>query len=60
MNSGNSFQQHYHISERFRRATKSGKFSRAVWEFDVVLISILEQKIIQIKDIASIFTHFCA
>ena len=28
-----------HISERFQRATKCGKFSRAVWEFNVVLNS---------------------
>ena len=27
--------QHYHISERFQRATKSGIFSRAAREFDV-------------------------
>ena len=27
--------QHYHILERFQRATKHGKFSRAAWEFDV-------------------------
>ena len=31
--------QHYHISERFQRATKRGKFSRTAWEFDVVLNS---------------------
>ena len=31
--------QHYHISERFQRATKHGKFWRAAWEFDVVLNS---------------------
>ena len=31
--------QHYHISERFQRATKRGKFSRAAWEFEVVLNS---------------------
>ena len=24
------------ISERFQRATKHGKFSRAAWEFDIV------------------------
>jgi len=30
--------QHYHISERLRRATKRGKFSRAACrEFDFVL-----------------------
>ena len=30
--------QHYHISERLRRATKRGKFSRAAYrEFDFVL-----------------------
>ena len=27
--------QHYHILERFQRATKHGKFLRAAWEFDV-------------------------
>ena len=32
-----SILQHYHISEIFQRATKRGKFSRAAWEFDVVL-----------------------
>ena len=26
--------QHYHISKRFQRATKGGKFLHAVWEFD--------------------------
>ena len=31
--------QHYHISERFQRATKRGKFLRAAWEFDFVLNS---------------------
>ena len=32
--------QNYHISERFQRATKRDKFSRAAaWEFDVVLNS---------------------
>ena len=43
---------------------KCGKFSRASWEFDVVLSSeqkeIPEQRNIQIYDIASTFTHFCA
>ena len=29
--------QHYHISERFQRATKRGKFSHATLEFDVTL-----------------------
>ena len=31
--------QHFHISERFQKATKRGKFSRAAWEFDVALNS---------------------
>ena len=31
--------QHYHISERFQRATKHGKFLRATLEFDVMLNS---------------------
>ena len=43
---------------------KCGKFSRASWEFDVALNSeqkeIPEQRNIQIYDIASTFTHFCA
>ena len=33
------FLQHYHISERFQRATRRGKFSRAAWEIDVMLNS---------------------
>ena len=57
--------QHYHISERLRRATKRGKFSRAAYrEFDFVLNlrqqEIPKQKIIKIPHIASIFTQFCA
>ena len=31
--------QHYHIWERFQRATKCGKFSHATLEFDVMLKS---------------------
>ena len=31
--------QHYHISEKFQRTTKCGKFLHAAWEFDVVLNS---------------------
>ena len=55
--------QHYHISERLRRATKRGKFPRAACrEFDFVLNlgqqEIPKQKIIQISHIASIFTQF--
>ena len=55
--------QHYHISERFQRATKHGKFSPAAWKFDVLLnlrqYEVPEQKLSQIYDIALIFTHFC-
>ena len=44
--------------------TQRCKFSRKAWEFDVVLNSrhyeAPEQKLSQIYDIASIFTHFCA
>ena len=54
----------FHISERFQRETKHGKFSPAAWEFDVVLnlrqYEVPEQKLSQIYDIALIFTHFCA
>ena len=42
----------------------SGKFSRAAWEFDIVLNSrqqeVPQQNLSQIYDIASIFIHFCA
>ena len=37
--------QNYHISERFQRATKRDKFSRAAWEFDVVLNSRESEKL---------------
>ena len=58
------FLQHYRTRERLLRATKRGKFSRAAWEFDVVLNSrqqeIPKQKVIQIYHIASRLTQFCA
>ena len=42
----------------------SGKFSRAAWEFDIVLNSrqqeVPQQNLSQIYDIASIFIRFCA
>ena len=55
--------QQKHILERFQRATKRGKFSRAAWEFDVVLNSrqqeiVLKQKLNQNYNIASILTQF--
>ena len=57
--------QDYHISERFQKATKRGKFSRATWGLDVVMLNsrqleVPKQKLSQIYDIASIFTHFFA
>lgn len=52
------------IVNRLRRSTNRGKFSRAAWEFVVVLNSrqyeIPEQKLIQIYHNASIFTQTCA
>ena len=58
------FPQHFHILWKiYTEETKRGKFSRAAWEFNVVLNprqkDILKQKIIQIYHIASIFTQFC-
>ena len=55
--------QQKHILERFQRATKRGEFSRAAWEFDVVLNSrqqeiVLKQKLNQNYNIASILTQF--
>ena len=59
-----NFSQCYHLPEGFWRASKRSKFSRAACAFDVVLNSrlqeILRQRIIQISDIASIFSQFCA
>ena len=51
------------IVNRLQRANKQGKFWRAAWEFEVVLTrdnheGIPKQKIIQIYQIASIFTQF--
>ena len=37
---GNAVESEKTIANRFQRATKRGKFSRAAWEFDVVLNSI--------------------
>ena len=37
---GNAVEWEKTIANRFQRATKRGKFSRAAWEFDVVLNSI--------------------
>lgn len=52
------------IVNRLRRSTNRGKFSRAAWEFVVVLNSrqyeIPEQKLIQIYHNGSIFTQTCA
>ena len=59
-----SFSQCYRISEGFWRASKRSKLSSAAWAFDVVLNSrlqeILRQRIIEIYDIASVFSQFCA
>ena len=61
---GHVIQREKTIVNRLRKATKRGKFSRAAWEFDVVLDSrqkeIPKQKIIQIYHSASIFSQFCA
>ena len=62
---GNFVEWEKTIANIFQRATKCGKFSLAAWQFDVVLnsrhlLEVPEQKLSQIYDIASIFTHFCA
>ena len=50
--------QHYHISERLRRATKRGKFSRAAYrEFDFVL-NLRQQEIPKQKSYQNLSHRF--
>ena len=56
---GNAAEKEEAIANRLRRATKRGKFSRAVWKFDVVLNSrqqeIPKQILSQIYEISLVF-----